>query len=124
MLAFMHCQRDAVDHLLAAAAKRHIGEFQNRCHAESRYAWPLHADRQDSGIVLDSLTEAFEQRTYCVHDGRGGRRGMRRSEFDQGVLAVARIGHTCPCLRQTVGVEHKRVAAPQTDSRRRKPWGR
>src|SRR6476646_3241158 len=91
VLALLHGQRDAVDDLLSVAAKRHIGEFQNRRHAESRYAWPRYAYRQNSGIVLDALPEALEQRAYGVHDRRGRRRGMRRSELDQSVFVEARF---------------------------------
>src|ERR1700704_4878925 len=36
VLAGLHGQRDAVDDLLAVATKRHIGELQNRRHADYR----------------------------------------------------------------------------------------
>src|SRR6476469_10382912 len=52
VLALLHRQRDAVDDLLAVAAKRHVGEFKNSRHAQSRYAWPWYTHREDGGVVV------------------------------------------------------------------------
>jgi hypothetical protein len=82
----VHGQRDAVDDLLAVAAKRHIGEFQNRRHAESRYAWPRYAYRQNSGHRLHAPPEASSSERMAFTIVRGRRRGMRRSELDQSVF--------------------------------------
>src|SRR4029079_17895732 len=62
VLTLLHGQRDAVDDLLAFAAKRHIGEFKNSCHAQSRYAWPWYTHCEDGGVVVYAFAEALEQR--------------------------------------------------------------